>query len=103
MKLQQVIASSCRQKILVAMSRVKRTHVTSLVRMINSTYNQVSRNLQILETEGIVKIRHYGRMKMIELSSENPKTLALMKALSILDNALVNPSPNAPEKCRIPS
>ena len=85
MKLEQVIASSCRQKILIALSRTKRTHVTNLVRIINSTYNQVNRNLQILEKEGIIRTTHYGHIKMIELHIENPKTQALLKALHILN------------------
>jgi DeoR/GlpR family transcriptional regulator of sugar metabolism len=85
LKLQQLIASSCRQKILLALSTTGKTHVTNLVRIINSTYNQVNCNLQILEEEGIIKIKHYGHMKMIELEKENPKTQALLKALQILN------------------
>ena len=84
MNLEQIIASSCRQKILLALSKTKRTHVTNLVRVINSNYNQVNRNLQILEKEGIIKIQNYGHIKMIELYTENPKTQALLKALHIL-------------------
>jgi len=61
------------------------THVTNLVRIINSTYNQVNRNLQILEKEGIIKTQHYGHIRIIELNAENPKTQALLKALQILD------------------
>jgi hypothetical protein len=45
MRLEQIIASSCRQKMLLALAKVKETHVTQLVRMINSTYNEVRRNL----------------------------------------------------------
>jgi predicted transcriptional regulator len=87
LKLQQIIASSCRQKIILALSRVKETHVTNLVRIINSTYNQVDRNLELLEKEGIIAISCYGHMKMIELRMDNPKTQALLKALHQLENA----------------
>ena len=75
---------------LLALSKTKRTHVTSLVRIINSTYNQVNRNLQILEKEGIIKTKHYGHIKMIELNVENPKTQALLKALHILDKPILD-------------
>jgi len=54
--------------------------------MINSTYNQVNPNLQILETEEIIKITNYGRLKMVELEIANPKTQALLKALHILNS-----------------
>lgn len=84
MKLEQIIASSCRQKILLALSSVRKTHVTNLVRITNSTYNQVRRNIDIMEKEGIVKIQNYGNMKMIELDFSNPKTAKLLKALQTL-------------------
>jgi len=89
-KLEQIIASSCRQKILLALSKTKRTHITNLVRIINSTYNQVNRNLQILEEEGIIKTKHYGHIKMIELEMEDPKTQALLIALHTLDRPIPN-------------
>jgi len=85
LKLEQIIASSCRQKMLLSLFNIKRTHITNLVRIINSTYNQVNRNLQILEKEGIIKTKHFGHMKIIELKMENPRTQALLKALHILD------------------
>lgn len=85
MKLQQIIASTCRQKILVALSETKETHVTKLVRDINSTYNQVDRNLRILELEGIIKVGRYGHVRAIELKRENPRTMRLLKALKMLD------------------
>jgi len=90
LKLEQLIASSCRQKILLALSNTNGTHVTNLVRIINSTYNQVNRNLQILENEGIIKTKHYGHMKIIELTKENPKTQTLLKALHILNGPIMN-------------
>jgi DeoR/GlpR family transcriptional regulator of sugar metabolism len=88
MELQHIIASSCRQKILSALSKTKSTHVTNLVRIINSTYNQVDRNLRILEQEGIIENVRYSRVRIIRLNFENPKTLALLKALEMLDRPI---------------
>jgi DeoR/GlpR family transcriptional regulator of sugar metabolism len=85
LKLEQIIASACRQKMLLALSKVKRIHVTGLVRIINSTYNQVKRNLEILEKEGVVKTTHYANMIMIELRFDNPKTTKLLEALRVLE------------------
>jgi hypothetical protein len=55
-----------------------------LVRKVNSTYGQVNRNLQILEHEGIVNIRYYGRLRIIKLNRGNPKTITLLKVLRLL-------------------
>jgi hypothetical protein len=71
----RLMASSCRQKILEALSKVGQTHVMDLVRRVNSTYGQVNRNLQILEREGIVTIQYYGRLKMVKQNRESPKTV----------------------------
>ncbi len=84
MKLEQIIASSCRQKILTVLSNLKKTHITNLVRLTNGTYNDIRRNVDILETEGIVRIKSHGNMKMIELDFGNPKTVRLLKALQSL-------------------
>jgi DNA-binding transcriptional ArsR family regulator len=90
MRLEQIIASSCRQKMLLALAKVRKTHVTQLVRMINSTYNQVNRNLAILENEKIVKTERLGYLRIVELNVENPKTRALLKALDLLDKPIHN-------------
>jgi predicted transcriptional regulator len=84
MRLEQIIASSCRQKMLLALAKVKKTHVTHLVRMINSTYNEVRRNLEILHDEGIVKFTSCGKMKMVELERDNQKTEKLLIVLRTL-------------------
>ena len=60
------------------------THMMNLVRKVNSTYTQVNRNLQILQQEDIVESKYYGRMRMIKLNRENPKTEAILRALRIL-------------------
>jgi len=78
------MASSCRQKILEALSKVRQTHMMDLVRRVNSTYGQVNRNLQILEHEGIVTVQYYGRLKIVKLNRENPKTVILQKVLKML-------------------
>jgi predicted transcriptional regulator len=82
----QLICSSCRRKIVETMSKVKQTYIMDLVRRVNSTYGQVNRNVQILEQEGIVNSNYHGRMRMIKLNSDNPKTVAILKALRILKN-----------------
>lgn len=84
LELVQLISSSCRRKILETLFKVKQTHIMDLVRKVNSTYRLVNRNMQVLEHEGIVNSNYYGRMRLITLNSDNPKTVALLKALRIL-------------------
>jgi DeoR/GlpR family transcriptional regulator of sugar metabolism len=85
-----VLASSLRQKILKELSETREIRVMQLVSRVNSTYNELNRNLEILEKEGIitndyrVKVRH-GKVRVIQLNRDNPKTEILLKALKMLD------------------
>lgn len=56
-----------------------------LVQKVNSTYNQVNSNLQILQKEEIIFDEHFGRMRVIRLNKESPRTLLLLQALRILE------------------
>lgn len=85
MNLEKLLTSSCRQKILKELSRVKTIHIMGLVRNINSTYIEVNRNIKILEKEGIVTEQRVGRMRLLKLNHENPKTKILLQALKLLN------------------
>ena len=88
MNLEMLLSSSCRRKILRVLSRSGRIHVMELVRKVNSTYNQVNSNLHILHEEGVVIDEHCGRMRIIRLDKENPKTTHLLQALKMLENPI---------------
>lgn len=86
MNLSKVLASSLRQNILKELSKILEIRVMKLVEAVGSTYNEVNRNLEILEKEGIitndyrVKVRH-GKVRVIWLNRDNPKTKILLQAL----------------------
>jgi predicted transcriptional regulator len=82
------LASSCRRKILKALSANKEVNMMKLVRIVNSTYNEIDRNLRILENQGIITQRHFGHKRMISLNIENEKTLVLLKLLKIRDDSV---------------
>ena len=87
MDLETVVASACRRRILKVLSRAGRVNVMELVRKVNSTYSQVNPNLRILSEEEIIVDEHFGRMRVIRLNRENPKTDALLQALKILETS----------------
>ncbi len=60
-----------------------------LVRKVNSTYNQVNSNLQILQKERIIFDEHFGRMRVIRLNKENPRTKILLQTLKMLETTEV--------------
>ena len=61
-----------------------------LVSAVGSTYNELNRNLGILEKEGIIineypiKVRR-GKVRIIRLNKNNPKTIVLIQVLKTLE------------------
>lgn len=88
MKQNRMLASSCRRKILKALAEKKEITMMKLVRIVNSTYNEVDRNLRILESEGIVTQRYVGRKRVVRLNFKNEKTLVSLKILQILEDSV---------------
>jgi DeoR/GlpR family transcriptional regulator of sugar metabolism len=88
--LKKLVASSCRQKILKELSTQREMRVMKLVSKVNGTYNEVNRNLEILEKEGII-INEYRKMvrhnivRVIILQKENERTKILLQALRMLE------------------
>jgi predicted transcriptional regulator len=91
LELRKLLASSLRQNILKVLSEKREIQVMKLVSSVGSTYNELNRNLSILEKEGIiineyrVKVRH-GKVRMIRLNRDNSKTKLLLEALKTLDS-----------------
>jgi DNA-binding transcriptional ArsR family regulator len=73
---------------LKALSEKKEITIMKLVRIVNSTYNEVNRNLQILENEGSITQGYIGRKRIIRLNLKNNKTLILLKILKILEDSV---------------
>jgi len=84
--LKKLVSSSCRQKILKTLSKSEGINVMGLVRKINSTYNETNRNLKILEAEGVVLNIYLGRIRMIRLNRDNPRTIVLLQVLKTLES-----------------
>ncbi|HSV48896.1 MAG TPA: hypothetical protein VLH35_01145 [Candidatus Acidoferrales bacterium] len=90
MDLRKLVASTLRQNIIKTLAEHREMQVMRLVSAAGSTYNELNRNLIILEKEGIItneypiKVRH-GKVRIIRLNKENPKTQVLLKVLKTLD------------------
>jgi len=87
----KLLASSLRQNILRELSINSEVRMINFVVKLKSTYTDVNRNLAILERENIIrseypqKVRH-GKIRIIQLNKDNPKTKILLEALKILDS-----------------
>ena len=87
MNLNRILRSACRRKILKALSKKKELNVMKLVHTVNSTYNEVNRNLRILEEEGLVAQWHRGQNRIVRLNFKNNDTLIVLKILKLLNSS----------------
>jgi len=85
MDLDEMLGSKVRRKIIRVLWKIGSTNITNLVQKTNTTYNQLVPQLLAFEKEGIISEKRYGRVRMITLEKENPKTILLLQALKILD------------------
>lgn len=85
-----MLASSLRQNILKELSLTRELRVMELVRRTGSTYNELNRNLEILEKENLIineyrlKVRH-GKVRVISLNRDDHRTKILLEVLRALD------------------
>ena len=98
-ELRKILASSVRQNILTVLAKNRELQVMRLVTTVGSTYNELNRNLQILGKEDLIideyriKVRH-GKIRVIRLNKENPKTQTLLKVLKTLEQENNPQQPN---------
>ena len=91
MDLEDLLASSCRRKIIKYLAENGSTNVMQLISGIRGKYPQTNVELQILQREDIITDGHVGRMRIIRLNKENPKTGVLLQALQLLHSTDTQP------------
>ena len=84
MDLTELLSSACRRKIIEYLAENGSTNIMQLILGIRGKYPQTNAELQVLQKEGIVIYQHVGRMRIVKLNKENPKTILLLQALKIL-------------------
>ncbi len=89
LELNRILASLCRQKILLELSKQKELTIMALVRAVNSTYGEVNRNIQLLIGQKLVTQKFVGRLRLIRLNWENKDVSVLLKALRSLETQTV--------------
>jgi len=91
LNLSKVIASCLRQNILRELSRTREMRMMKLNDNLRSTYVELNRNLLLLQREGIVMNEYrepagQGKVRIVRLNRDNPKTKILIEVLKILDD-----------------
>jgi DNA-binding transcriptional ArsR family regulator len=79
LELEEVFSSKSRMKILKLIYQLGQLNISDVARRIKMNYSATAEHLKILEAEGIVEVRVYGRVHMYRFSdSEKAKAVAAL-------------------------
>ena len=81
MELEEVFSSKPRMKILKLIARLGALNVSDIARRINLNYSTTNQHLKLLEAEGILEQRVYGRIRMYRFNKSTSKAIAVQKLI----------------------
>ncbi len=86
MELEEVFSSKPRVKILKLIYTLGSLNVSDIARRINMNYAATAEHLKVLEAEGILQERLYGRVHMYRFNENSPKGKAVAGLIEAWEN-----------------
>ena len=83
MQLEEIFSSKPRMKILKFIARLGELNVSDVARRIGVNFTTTSRHLQLLEDEGILTQRTYGRIRMYRFNQASAKAKAVQDLIEV--------------------
>ena len=81
MEIEEVFSSKPRMKILRLIARLGTLNVSDIARRINLNYSTTNQHLKLLESEGVLQQRVYGRIRMYKFNNGSPKARAVQNLI----------------------
>jgi predicted transcriptional regulator len=81
MELEEVLASKPRLKILKLINQLGQLNTSDIARRINLNYTATADHLKLLQTEGLLQERTYGRIHLYRLNDASPKAKAIAELI----------------------
>ncbi len=83
MELEEVFSSKPRMKILKLIDRLGELNVSDVARRIGVNFSSTSKHLKILQDEGILQERTYGRIRMYRFNQASAKAKAVQELIEV--------------------
>ena len=83
MEIEAVFSSKPRMKILKLIARLGALNVSDIARRINLNYTTTNQHLKMLEAEGVLQQRVYGRIRMYKFNETSPKAKAVQNLIDV--------------------
>jgi len=82
MNIEDVFSSRLRMKILKMLFNIGELNVSEIARRLRINYISASKHLKILEDEGILQRKTFGRIRLYRVNEQSPKTRALQNLIA---------------------
>jgi len=83
MEIEEVFSSKPRMKILKLVARLGALNISDIARRINLNYSTTNEHLKLLEAEGILQQKVYGRIRMYKFNDLSPKAIAVQNLIEV--------------------
>ena len=83
MNVEDFVSSRLRMKILKILSKVGELNISGIARRLGVNYGTTNKHLKVLENEGIVQHKRFGRIRIYRLNQHSPKTKAIQDLLDV--------------------
>jgi DNA-binding transcriptional ArsR family regulator len=87
MDVEDVFSSKLRVKILKILGEVGELNVSEIARRLSVNYNTTSGHLKVLEGEGILRHKVFGRIRLYRLNEHSPKAVAVQSLIEAWEHA----------------
>jgi DNA-binding transcriptional ArsR family regulator len=81
MQIEEVFSSKPRMKILKLIARLGALNISDIARRINLNYTTTNQHLKLLEAEGILQQKVYGRIRMYRFNENSLKAKAVQNLI----------------------
>lgn len=87
MQIENILGNKLRMKILRILAQVGELNVSEIVRRLGVNYTTTNRHLKILDDEGILQHKVFGRIRLYRFNEHSPKAKAIQNLMEAWEHA----------------
>jgi len=87
MNVEDFFSSKLRIKVLKILTQVGELNVSEIARRLGVNYSTTSKHLKVLEDEGILQHKVFGRIRLYRLNEHSPKAKAVQNLMEAWEHA----------------
>lgn len=87
MDLEDMFSSRLRMKILKLLDKMHELNVSEIAHRLGVNYTVAMKHLRVLEEEGVLQHKMFGRIRLYRLNENSPKTKAIQNLIEAWEHA----------------